>query len=123
MLFSSMALTWALSLVSAKACGANASMDGPRPAASSPFSPFVRVGSSPSHPVPVTPSTTHRASGGLTDLGGHHVGVCVRDHVIAVDGDQLGTRQLIGQPPDIVDRDELIAECHKDHRGHPDLGH
>jgi hypothetical protein len=34
----------------------------------------------------------HGASGGLTDLGGHHVGVCVRDHVIAVDGDQLGAR-------------------------------
>jgi len=32
------------------------------------------------------------ASGGLTDLGGHHVGVGVRDHVIAVDGDQLGAR-------------------------------
>ena len=59
----------------------------------------------------------HGASGGLTDLGGHHVGVCVGDHVIAVDGDQLGTRQLIGQPPDIVDRDELIAECPNDHRG------
>ena len=34
----------------------------------------------------------HGASGGLTDLGGHDVGVCVRDHVIAVDGDQLGAR-------------------------------
>ena len=52
----------------------------------------------------------HDRSDGLTDLGGHHVGVCVGNHMVAVDCDQLGTRQCLRQSPHMVDIDELIAE-------------
>ena len=65
-------------------------------------------------------SSAHGPSDGLTDLGGHDVGVRVESRGAST----VITRypQCLRQSPHMVDPDD-DAERPDDHRGHPDLWH